>query len=146
MAANTLRPEINASRHAVSAGHYLASSAALAILEAGGNAIDAGVCGGIALGVLQSDLVGVAGVAPIMVWLEEEQRVVTISGLGWWPKAASSAYFRDNHGGKQPKGVMSFVVPAAPDAWITALEMWGTMSFADCAPPRQPGLPARGSR
>lgn len=133
MAANTLRPEINASRHAVSAGHYLASSAALAILEAGGNAIDAGVCGGIALGVLQSDLVGVAGVAPIMVWLEEEQRVVTISGLGWWPKAASSAYFRDNHGGKQPKGVMSFVVPAAPDAWITALEMWGTMSFADCA-------------
>ncbi len=133
MAVSTLRPDIHASRHAVSAGHYLASGAALAILEAGGNAIDAGVCGGIALGVLQSDLVGVAGVAPIMVWLEEQQKVVTISGLGWWPTAASSAYFRDNHGGKQPKGVMSMVVPAAPDAWITALEMWGTMSFGDVA-------------
>ena len=133
MAVTTLRPEIHASRHAVSTGHYLASAAALAILEAGGNAIDAGVCGGIALGVLQSDLVGVAGVAPIMVWLEEEQRVVTISGLGWWPKAASSAWFREHHGGKQPNGVMSTVVPAAPDAWITALELWGTMSFGQCA-------------
>ena len=129
----TLRPDIHASRHAVSAGHYLASGAALGILEAGGNAIDAGVCGGIALGVLQSDLVGVAGVAPIMVWHEESQKMVTISGLGWWPKAANSAYFREHHGGKQPPGVMSMVVPAAPDAWLTALEMWGTMSFADCA-------------
>ena len=129
----TLRPDILASRHAVSTGHYLATGAALGILEAGGNAIDAGVCGGIALGVLQSDLVGVAGVAPIMVWHEESQKMVTISGLGWWPKAANSAYFREHHGGKQPPGVMSMVVPAAPDAWLTALEMWGTMSFADCA-------------
>ncbi len=129
----TFRPDIHASRHAVSTGHYLATGAALGILEAGGNAIDAGVCGGIALGVLQSDLVGVAGVAPIMVWHEESQKMVTISGLGWWPKAASSAWFREHHGGKQPSGVMSMVVPAAPDAWLTALEMWGTMSFADCA-------------
>lgn len=129
----TLRPDIHASRHAVSTGHYLASGAALGILEAGGNAIDAGVCGGIALGVLQSDLVGVGGVAPIMVWHEESQKMVTISGLGWWPKAASSAWFREHHGGKQPSGVMSMVVPAAPDAWLTALELWGTMSFADCA-------------
>ena len=129
----TLRPDIHASRHAVSTGHYLATGAALGILEAGGNAIDAGVCGGIALGVLQSDLVGVAGVAPIMVWHEESQKMVTISGLGWWPKAASSAWFREHHGGKQPSGVMSMVVPAAPDAWLTALELWGTMSFADCA-------------
>lgn len=129
----TLRPDIHASRHAVSTGHYLATGAALGILEAGGNAIDAGVCGGIALGVLQSDLVGVGGVAPIMVWHEESQKMVTISGLGWWPKAASSAWFREHHGGKQPSGVMSMVVPAAPDAWLTALELWGTMSFADCA-------------
>jgi gamma-glutamyltranspeptidase/glutathione hydrolase len=129
----TQRLEIQASRHAVSAGHYLATGASLAILETGGNAIDAGVCGGIALGVLQSDLVGVAGVAPIMIYVAEEQRVVTISGLGWWPAAASAAWFRDNHGGAQPKGVMSTVVPAAPDAWITALENWGTMSFGECA-------------
>ncbi|MFZ9635914.1 MAG: gamma-glutamyltransferase family protein, partial [Alphaproteobacteria bacterium] len=62
-AATAHRPTIAGTRHMVSAGHYLASHAAFAILEAGGNAIDAGVAAGIALGVLQSDIVNVAGVA-----------------------------------------------------------------------------------
>ena len=31
------------------------------------------------------------------------------------------------------EGVLRTVVPAAPDAWITALESYGTMSFGDCA-------------
>jgi gamma-glutamyltranspeptidase/glutathione hydrolase len=37
------------------------------------------------------------------------------------------------HGGKIPKGVLRTVVPAAPDAWITALRRWGTMSFSEVA-------------
>ena len=57
------RPTVYGTRHAVSAGHYLAASAAFSVLEAGGNAIDAGCAAGIALGVLQPDLVNVAGVA-----------------------------------------------------------------------------------
>ena len=40
----------------VVAGHYLATEAGLKILEAGGNAVDAGVAAGIALGVLHSCL------------------------------------------------------------------------------------------
>ncbi len=69
MTAPAHRPTIAVTRHAISAGHYLAATAGFAILEAGGNAIDAGVAAGIALGVLQSDLVNVAGVAPIMIYL-----------------------------------------------------------------------------
>ena len=41
-------------------------------VEAGGNAIDAGVAAGIALGVLQTDRVNFAGVAPIMMYLAEK--------------------------------------------------------------------------
>ena len=37
------------------------------------------------------------------------------------------------HGGKIPNGVLRTVVPAAPDAWITALERHGTMGFGDVA-------------
>ena len=48
------RPLLRGQRHMAVAGHYLASQAALQILEAGGNAIDAGVAGGIVLGVVQS--------------------------------------------------------------------------------------------
>src|SRR5438874_7185424 len=127
------RPTIAVTRHAISAGHYLAATAGFDILQAGGNASDAGCAAGIALGVLQSDLVDVAGVAPIMIYLAEKEEVVTIAGLGPWPKALDPPLFQREHGGKIPKGVQRPVVPGAPDAWITAIRRYGTMSFGDVA-------------
>jgi gamma-glutamyltranspeptidase / glutathione hydrolase len=127
------RPAIAVTRHAIAAGHYLASTAGFDILQAGGNAIDAGVAAGIALGVVQSDLVNVAGVAPILIYLAEKREVVTIAGLGPWPKALTPDFFMREHGGKIPIGVLRTVVPAAPDAWITALKRYGTMSFGEVA-------------
>jgi len=128
------RPTVYGTRHAVSAGHYLAAAAAFSILEAGGNAIDAGCAAGIALGVLQPDLVNVAGVAPIIIRLADGT-VESIAGLGWWPKALPPDLFMREHGGKIPDGVLRTVVPAAPDAWITALRRHGTLRFADVAAP-----------
>ncbi|WP_344419810.1 gamma-glutamyltransferase family protein [Pseudonocardia ailaonensis] len=119
--------------HMVSAGHYLAAVAAFEVLEAGGNAIDAGVAGGIALGVVQSDMVNFAGVAPIIVRNGTSGEVKSISGLGWWPRAMTPTLFRDRHEGKIPLGVLRSVVPAAPDAWIRALREFGTMSFGEVA-------------
>ena len=103
------------------------------MLEAGGNAIDAGVAAGIALGVLQSDIVNVAGVAPIILYHAESRKVFTVSGLGVWPKLVTPDYFMKRHGGKIPRGLLRTVVPAAPDAWIQALQRWGTMSFGEVA-------------
>src|SRR5579864_3776395 len=132
-APSSLRPTIAGTRHAVAAGHYLAAHASFQILEAGGNAIDAGCAAGLALGVLQSDLVDVAGVAPIMIYDAKSRQVVTIAGLGPWPKALDPEFFMREHGGKIPVGVLRTVVPAAPDAWITALRRYGTMSFGEVA-------------
>ncbi|MDO9709409.1 gamma-glutamyltransferase family protein [Paracraurococcus lichenis] len=126
------RPTLYGTRHAVSAGHYLAASAGFAVLEAGGNAIDAGCAAGIALGVLLPDLVNVAGVAPILI-RKADGTVETIAGLGHWPRGIPADLFMREHGGRIPNGVLRTVVPAAPDAWITALERHGTMGFADVA-------------
>jgi gamma-glutamyltranspeptidase/glutathione hydrolase len=128
----THRPTLYGTRHTISAGHYLAASAGFSILEAGGNAIDAGVAAGIALGVLQPDLVNVAGVAPILIRLADGT-IESIAGLGWWPRSLPADLFMRDHGGKIPDGVLRTVVPAAPDAWITALRRHGTMRFADVA-------------
>src|ERR1700675_252927 len=133
MTVNAHRPTIAVTRHAIAAGHYLATTAGFDILQAGGNAVDAGVAAGIALGVLQSDLVNVAGVAPIMIYHAETREIVTIAGLGTWPKALDPELFMREHGGKIPVGVLRTVVPAAPDAWITALRRYGTMSFGEVA-------------
>lgn len=127
------RPVIMGTRHMVGAGHYLAAHAGFQILEAGGNAIDAGVAAGMALGVLQSDMVNVAGVAPIILYLADRREVVTISGLGGWPRAASLELFRQRYEGRIPEGLLRTVVPGAPDAWITALERYGTLGFGDVA-------------
>lgn len=126
------RPTVYGTRHAVSAGHYLAAAAAFSILEAGGNAVDAGCAAGIALGVLQPDLVNVAGVAPIMIRMADGT-VESIAGLGHWPASLPADLFMREHGGRIPEGVLRTVVPAAPDAWITALRRHGTMRFADVA-------------
>ena len=67
-ATHALRPDALGTQHAVAAGHPLAALAAHRILEAGGNAVDAGVAAGICLGVVHSDIVSFAGVAPIMVY------------------------------------------------------------------------------
>jgi gamma-glutamyltranspeptidase/glutathione hydrolase len=122
---------LTGTQHMVAAGHYAAAHAGFLVLEAGGNAVDAGVAAGIALGVTQCDLVNVAGVAPIMIRLGKTGEVITIDGLGVWPMKASSGYFREHHGGAIPAGLMRAVVPGAPSGWITALERYGTMSFGD---------------
>ena len=127
------RPTIMGTHHMIAATQYLAAEAGFKILEAGGNAIDAGVAAGISLGVVQPEFVNVAGVAPIIIYSAVENRVVTIPGLGTWPKAINRNYFKNEHGGRIPQGIMRTVVPAAPDAWITALKRFGTMSFGEVA-------------
>jgi gamma-glutamyltranspeptidase/glutathione hydrolase len=122
-----------ARRHVVVSGHYYASLAGLQILEAGGNAVDAGVATGLAIDVLESEFVGFGGVAPVMIHLGESAETHVISGVGVWPKAANVEHFHRNFGGRIPEGLLHTVVPAAPSIWITALARFGTMSFSEVA-------------
>jgi len=120
-------------RWAVAAGHPLASAAAARVLEAGGNAVDAGVAAGITLGVVHVDMVSVAGVAPILVHQAATRQTWQVAGVGPYPRRSTVEYFRERHENQIPPGLARTVVPAAPDAWCTALARWGTMSFADVA-------------
>ena len=129
----SLQPTIKANHYMVSAGHYLATEAGYKVFEAGGNAFDAGVASGIALGVVQPDLVQVAGVAPIILYHAASDEVITVSGLGWWPKATRLETYINEYGGKIPVGLARAVVPAAPDAWIKVLQRYGTMTFGEVA-------------
>ena len=122
-------------RWAIAAGHSLAAEAGARTLSAGGNAVDAGVAAGFTLGVVHPDMVSVAGVAPILVHIGRTGETFQVSGVGPYPRASSREYFMTRHGGQIPPGLPRTVVPAAPDAWCTALERWGTMSFADVIAP-----------
>lgn len=128
-----LQPAVTGRRHMISAGHWLATEAGHAVLQAGGNAVDAAVAAGIALGVVHPDQVQFSGVAPMVIHMPERGEPVTISGLGWWPRATRIEHFVQEHSGAIPLGLLRTVVPAAPDAWILALERYGTMRFGEVA-------------
>ena len=127
----TFKPTVSGRNFTVAAGHPLASMAGAEVIRSGGNAIDAGVAAGIALSVLESELVSFGGVAPIILYSAEHDEIVTISGLGTWPKSIDREFFNRKHGGRIPLGILRTVVPAAPAAWIKALSHYGRMSFAD---------------
>jgi gamma-glutamyltranspeptidase/glutathione hydrolase len=127
--------QVIGSRWAVAAGHPLAAEAGARMLQAGGNAVDAGVAAGICLGVVHPDMVSVAGVAPILVHEAGTRQTWQVSGVGPYPRASSREYFVQRHGGEIPVGLPRTVVPAAPAAWLAALERWGTKSFAEVVAP-----------
>lgn len=130
-----MQPMVTGRRWMISAGHWLAAEAGAAMLAAGGNAVDAAVAAGLTLGVVHPDQVQVSGVAPILAFLREQDRVVSISGLGPWPRATRPEVFLRDGGSTIPLGILRTVVPAAPDAWITALQRFGTMPFHEVAEP-----------
>ncbi|MCP5156586.1 MAG: gamma-glutamyltransferase [Ectothiorhodospiraceae bacterium] len=120
-------------RFMVSAGHDLAALAAYEILEAGGNAVDAGVAAVLTLGVVQSDQVSIAGVAPMLVHLGASGVTWSVAGVGGWPRGLDVDRYIAAHGDTVPLGIARTVVPAAPDACVQALERWGTLRFGDVA-------------
>ena len=104
-------------------------------LDAGGNAVDAGVTCALALAVLQPDVVSFAGVAPTLVYLKAEKRVVSLAGLGYWPAATDLARLRAEGGKSVPEGILRQIVPAAPATHIEALRRFGTFSFERAVTP-----------
>jgi gamma-glutamyltranspeptidase/glutathione hydrolase len=120
----------------VTSGHYLASRIGLHILESKGNAVDAAVAMGFALSVLEPHLYGIGGEAPVLIYLEKERRVVSLSGQGPAPERATIDWF-DKAGLKAipGDGLLAATVPDALSTWITALMNFGTMRLSDVLEP-----------
>jgi len=132
----TTRPVIMGTHGATAAGHYLAAQAGLRMLELGGNAVDAGVAMGFALAVLKPHQNGIAGEAPLLIYSADRARVFAINGHGVAPQAATIARFRGMGIDLIPgDGFLPAVVPAAVDAYITALAVFGTMPLAEVIAP-----------
>lgn len=131
----SLRPLIQGTHGVVVSSHPSAAMIGLDILRQGGNAIDAGVAVGLALNVVHAHECNFLGVAPTIMYLAGRREVVTVDGLGVFPKALSVEYLQRHHHGKLPAGLLRALTPGAADAWFTALARYGTMGFGDVAAP-----------
>jgi gamma-glutamyltranspeptidase/glutathione hydrolase len=120
----------------VTSGHYLASRIGLHILEEGGNAIDAGVAMGFALSVLEPYIYGIGGEVPILIYLADENRVVSLCGQGHAPRKATIDWFKKNGIDAIPgDGLLAAAVPDAVSTWIAALSHFGTMNLSQVLGP-----------
>ena len=129
----TTRPAVYGRHHMVSSNHFLATHAAVRILEMGGNAIDAGVAAGLVINVVQPDETSLGGIAPILVHEGPSRRTYALCGVGPWSRAFNPDEFART--GEIPQGPKSVIVPAALDAWVLALQRAGRLSFEQVAVP-----------
>ncbi|GAA2520376.1 gamma-glutamyltransferase [Streptomyces levis] len=127
----TTRPTLSGTFGMVSSTHWLASQAAMAVLEDGGNACDAAVAGGFVLHVVEPHLNGPAGEAPIL-YAPPGGEARVVCGQGVAPAGASVAHYRGLGLDLVPgTGPLAAAVPGAFDAWMLLLRDHGTKSLDD---------------
>ena len=129
-----LRPPFVARNGVVSSGHGFASLAGVEMLRKGGNAFDAGVAAAMCLTVLKPDCAGFVGVAPFIGYSAKEEKVLCYSGVGVAPRKGTIEFFKSKGYDVVPRlSVLSQLIPASVDTWVSILKRLGTLSFADVA-------------
>ena len=138
-AATAKTPVATGSGGAVATISEQASASALAILNKGGNAVDAAVAAAATLGVTDPFSCGIGGGGFMVVYLAKDKRVITIDHRETAPAAFTPAVFIEN--GKEidfDKAVASGAavgVPGTVRGWHEALERYGTMGFKQVLAP-----------
>ncbi|NIS59502.1 MAG: gamma-glutamyltransferase [Proteobacteria bacterium] len=122
------RPVVMGTNWMITSGHPLASQAGAAILDKGGNALDAAIAANAVLGVVRPHMCGIGGDAFIILYVANEKAVKVLNASGRSPYGAERNFFVDKGMKKLPgKGILTATVPGAVDGWVTALEAYGTM-------------------
>jgi gamma-glutamyltranspeptidase/glutathione hydrolase len=113
----------------VATSHPLAAQAGLAMLHAGGTAVDAAVATAIALTVLEPTSNGIGSDAFAIVW--DGERLHGLNGSGRAPAALTpEALERAGHREMPTHGWLPVTVPGAPAAWQDLHARFGKLPFA----------------
>ncbi len=127
---------------AVATVDELATQVGIQVLEEGGNAVDAAIAAAAVINVTQPFSAGIGGGGFMLVYLAEEDRVVTIDSREMAPLAATPDMFIDEETGEsipfRPERIssgLSVGVPGTLAGWQVALERYGTISLAEALEP-----------
>ncbi len=130
------RPELIGQFGAVSSTHWLASGAGAAVLEQGGNAMDAAVAAGFVLQVVEPHSNGLGGDVSIVTYSAESGAVSVLCGQGPMPAVATVDSVRSLGLDHLPgSGLLPATVPGAFGGWLRALGEFGTMRLAPLLKP-----------
>lgn len=132
----TTRPEIKGNFGVVATTHWIATAAAMGVLERGGNAFDAAVTAGFVLHLAEPHLNGAGGDLPALIWSAGSRRIDVLCGQGPAPAKATIAHFRSLGLDLIPgSGLLAPCVPGAVDGWLLMLRDYGTIGVAEALEP-----------
>ena len=120
----------------VSTSQPLASSAGLAVMQRGGNAIDAAVTAAAVLSVTEPMMTGVGGDMFAMVWVAKEHRLVALNASGRAGALMTREELLRRGRTRMPeRGIETVTVPGALAGWDELLKEYGTISLAEALAP-----------
>ena len=135
-------------KQAVDTGHggavatisHEASQAAMEILNAGGNAVDAAVAAAATLGVTEPFSCGIGGGGFMLIYSAKDRRVIALDHREVAPASFRPDVFQNADGSEMdwkstvPNGV-AVGVPGTVRGWHDALSRYGTMGFEQVLAP-----------
>ncbi|GMV44762.1 MAG: bifunctional cephalosporin acylase/gamma-glutamyltranspeptidase [Pseudomonadota bacterium] len=124
-------------RNVVATSHPWAAQAGLAMLQRGGNAVDAAIAAAAAMTIVEPCSNGLGSDAFCILW--DGERLQGLNASGCAPAAWTPGYFRRKYGDQAlapPKrGWDSVTVPGAVAGWVALHERYGSLPFADVLAP-----------
>ena len=120
----------------VAAEQPIAARAGTAVLERGGNAIDAAVAANAAMGLVAPMMDGIGGDLFAIVYDAKTNKAYGLNASGWAPKALTVEFLKTKGYASMPStGIHSATVPGAVAGWDALLSRFGTKTFADVLAP-----------
>jgi gamma-glutamyltranspeptidase / glutathione hydrolase len=130
------RSEVYAPHGVIATSQPLASAAGLAVLERGGNAIDAAVTAAAVLGLVEPMMTGPGGDVFAIVWSAKEHKLIGLNASG---RAGSlmtrEALLARGRTEVPHSSVEAVIVPGAVAGWQALLQRYGTMTLAQALAP-----------
>lgn len=126
---------VTARKGMVVAGHPQAAAAGLAVLRAGGNAVDAAVATSLAVGVAEPYGSGLGGKLLLLYYEAKSGRTRVVEALDVSGSDFEVEAFRRRPEENRRYGYGSVCVPGLAAGLWAAHQRWGGMQWADCVSP-----------
>ncbi len=130
------RSEVIAQNGMACTSQPLATQAALDILKAGGNAIDAAIAANAVLGLVEPTGNGMGGDLFAIVWDAKTKKLYGLNASGRSPYDLTLDYFKENNFEKIPAlGPLPVSVPGCVDGWFELHKKFGSKTMKEILSP-----------